>query len=84
MYEILVQKLVGKRPLGGHRHRREGNIKISPKEIGCEDVDWIQVAEDRVWWWALAKSVMSIWVSKEDFLDQLSDYQLLKDSAPWS
>jgi hypothetical protein len=29
------------------RRRWENNIKIGLKEIGCEDVDWIQLAQDK-------------------------------------
>jgi hypothetical protein len=35
----------GKR--GSHTRRRECNIKINAKEMGCEGVDWIQLAVDR-------------------------------------
>jgi hypothetical protein len=34
------------RSLGDPRCRLEGNIKIDPKEVGAEDVDWIHVAQD--------------------------------------
>jgi hypothetical protein len=33
----MVGKAEGKRPLGGHRRRREDNIKLGPKE---RDVGW--------------------------------------------
>jgi hypothetical protein len=36
----------GKRPLGKPKRRRENNIKTDVKEIVCEDVDWIHLAED--------------------------------------
>jgi len=31
-YGVLVGKAEGKRPLGGHRRRREDDIKLGPKE----------------------------------------------------
>jgi hypothetical protein len=31
-----------------HRSKWEDNIKMGLKERGCEDLDWIQVALDRV------------------------------------
>jgi hypothetical protein len=45
------------------------NIKMGLEEIGCEDVDWIHLAEDRVQWWVLVNAVMSLrfhkkWCSK--------------------
>jgi hypothetical protein len=44
--------LVGKpwemKLLGRSKHRREDYIKINLKGIGSEDVDWIQLAQDRV------------------------------------
>jgi hypothetical protein len=30
------------------RNRREGNIKMDLKEIGCEGVDWFHLSQERV------------------------------------
>jgi hypothetical protein len=30
------------------------------KKIGLEDVDWIQLAQDRDRWWALVDTVMNL------------------------
>ena len=30
------------------------------REVGCEDMDWIELAQDRDWWRALVNEVMSI------------------------
>jgi hypothetical protein len=31
--------------------------------IGCEGVDWIHLAWDKVeWWWVLVNTVMNLWV----------------------
>jgi hypothetical protein len=30
--------------------------------IWLEGVDWIHLAQDRDWWWALVNTVMNIWV----------------------
>jgi hypothetical protein len=43
----LVGKPEGKRPPGRPRRRWEDNIKLVIKEIRCEVVDWIQLAQDR-------------------------------------
>jgi hypothetical protein len=32
------------------------------KEIGSEGVDWIYVTRDDSKWWALAYTIMSLWV----------------------
>jgi hypothetical protein len=57
-YIILVRNPEGKRPLGRPRHRYE-NIGMDLREIGCEDVDWIHLAQDRDQWWDLVNRVMS-------------------------
>jgi len=59
VYRGLVGKPEGKRPLGRHRHRREDNIKMDFQEVGCEDVDWIELARDRDRWRALVNEVMN-------------------------
>ena len=52
----------GKRPLGRPRCRWEGNIKMDLQEVGCEGMDWIDLARDRDWWGALVNAVMNLWV----------------------
>jgi hypothetical protein len=46
-YMILVGKPEGKRPRGRPRRRWVDNIKMVLREIGCGDVDWIDLAQDR-------------------------------------
>ena len=58
VYRILVGKPEGKRPLGRPRRRWEDNIQ----EVGCGGMDWIELAEDRDRWRALANAVMNLWV----------------------
>jgi hypothetical protein len=43
----LEGKLVGSRPTGRPRRRRDDNIKVDFKEIRWEGVDWIHLAEGR-------------------------------------
>jgi hypothetical protein len=50
---VLVGKSEGKRPLGSPRRRWENNIKMDLQEVGCEGVDWIDLAQDRDRWRAL-------------------------------
>jgi hypothetical protein len=57
-YRILVRKPKGKRPLGRPRRRCVGNIKMDLKEIGWDDMDWIDLAQDREQWKALVNTVM--------------------------
>ena len=44
VYRVLVGKPKGNRPLGIHRCRWEDNVKMDLQEVGCEDIDWINVA----------------------------------------
>ena len=37
----------GKRPLARPRLRWKDNIKTDLQEVGCEDMDWIDLAQDR-------------------------------------
>jgi hypothetical protein len=56
MGRVLVGKPKGKRPLGRPRHRWEDNIKLGLREIGINGANWIQLAQDRVPWWAFVNS----------------------------
>ena len=47
-------------PLGSPKHRWENNIKMDLQEVGCGGTDWIQLAQDRERWQALAKAVMKL------------------------
>jgi hypothetical protein len=38
------------------------NIKMDLKEIRCESVDWIQLAQVIKQWWALVNMVLNLWV----------------------
>jgi hypothetical protein len=35
---------------------------MDPKEIACEDADWIQLAQDRVQWQDFVNTVMNLQV----------------------
>jgi len=47
VFRVLVGKSEGKRPLGRPRLRWKDKIKMDLKEIGCEVMDWTELAEDR-------------------------------------
>jgi hypothetical protein len=59
-YKILVEKPEGKTPLRKLTRRREYNSRISLRKIGWEDVDWINLAQDRDQWRAVVNTVMSL------------------------
>jgi hypothetical protein len=60
VYRVLVGKAEGKRPVGRPRCRWEDNIKMDLQEVGCEGMDWIELAQDRDRWRALVHVVMNI------------------------
>jgi hypothetical protein len=59
-YRILVGKPEGKRPLGRPRRRWVDNIKMDLREIGRDEVNWIDVAQDRDQWRALVNTVLNL------------------------
>jgi hypothetical protein len=60
-YRILVGKPEEKRLLGRPRHRWVDNIKMDPREIGWDGMDWIELAqEDRDQWRALVNTVLNL------------------------
>jgi hypothetical protein len=44
VYRVLVGNPAGKRPLEGPRRKWE-NIKMKLQEVGCEGMDWIELAQ---------------------------------------
>jgi hypothetical protein len=76
----LVGRPEGKRPLGRSRRRWEDNIKLDLREIGIDGANWIQLAQDRVRWWACVNTVMNLRVPYENriFFDKLNDNQLFE------
>jgi hypothetical protein len=59
-YKLLVGKRERKRPLGRPRCRRVDNIKMDLREIGWDDMNWIDLAQDRYQWRALMNTVMNL------------------------
>jgi len=47
VYRDLVGKPECKRPLGRPRRRWEELIKMDMQEVGCGDMDWIELPQDR-------------------------------------
>ena len=57
MYRVLVGKPEGKTPLGRPRREWEDNIKVDLQQVRCEGMDWMELAEDRNRFRALANAV---------------------------
>ncbi|KAJ4428380.1 hypothetical protein ANN_24399 [Periplaneta americana] len=62
-YRVLVARPEGKRPLGWPRRRWEDNIKMDLREVGYDDRDWINLAQDRDQWRAYGRAAMNLRVS---------------------
>jgi 3-oxoacyl-ACP reductase-like protein len=62
VYSVLVGKPEGKRPLGSPRCRWENNITTDLQEVGCEGMDWIELAQNRDRWRAIVNAVMNLLV----------------------
>jgi hypothetical protein len=50
----------GKRRLVRPRRRWDDNIEMDIQEVGCEGMDWIDLAHDRNSWWAPVNAVMNL------------------------
>jgi hypothetical protein len=59
-HRILVAKSLPKQPNGRPRRRWDDNIKMDPREIRCEDLRWVELAQGRVQWQALALVVLNV------------------------
>jgi hypothetical protein len=59
-YRILVGNPEGKSPLGRPRRRWVDNIKINLRKIGWDDMDWIDLAQDRDQWRVLVNAVINL------------------------
>jgi len=60
VYRVLVGKAEGKRPLGIPRRRWADNIRMDLQEVGCGNVDWIGLTQDRERWRTLVSVVMNL------------------------
>jgi hypothetical protein len=61
-YRILLGKPEGMIPLGRPRCRWVDNIKMDLRETGWDNMDWIDLAQDRDQWRALVNMIMNLWV----------------------
>jgi hypothetical protein len=60
--KVLVGKSEQRRPLWSPAHRWKKNVKLYFREIGCEGVNWIHLAQDRVHLRAVVNTAMKIWI----------------------
>ena len=60
VYRVLLGKPEGRRPMGRPRHRWVNNIRTDLQEVGCGDIDWIGLAQDRDRWRTVVSVVMNI------------------------
>jgi hypothetical protein len=60
VYRVLMRKSEGKRPLGRPWRRWDYNIKMGLREVGCEGMDWLELAEYKDRWRALVDAVMNL------------------------
>jgi hypothetical protein len=59
-YRLSVGKQEGKRPLGRSRHGWLDSIRMDLVEVGWDNVDWIDLAQDRDRWTALVNSLLNL------------------------
>jgi hypothetical protein len=60
MYRISVGKSEGKTPLERPRCRLVDGIRLDLRDIFWVSVKWIQLDQERGWWWALVNIVMDL------------------------
>jgi hypothetical protein len=60
-----VGKPERKSPLGRPRRKWVDNIKMDSREIRCNGMDWIDLAQDRNQWRALVNTVINLRVPKK-------------------
>ncbi|KAJ4449545.1 hypothetical protein ANN_00946 [Periplaneta americana] len=62
-YKVLVGRSEEKRPLGRPRRRWEDDIKMDVREVGYDDRNWINLAQDKDRWRAYMRATMNLRVS---------------------
>ncbi|KAJ4431865.1 hypothetical protein ANN_20471 [Periplaneta americana] len=72
-YRVLVGRPEGKRPLGRPRRRWEDNIKMDLREVGYDDREWINLAQDREQWRAYSAGHSRATPRPDDLQDEAKD-----------
>ena len=57
---VLVGKPEGKRQIRRPKRRWVDNIRMDLQEVGCGNMDWIELAQDRDRWRTLVSTVMNL------------------------
>ena len=60
---MLTGKPTEKRPLGRSQRRWEDNIRMDLEEIGISAGNWVDTAQDRDYWRALANVALNLRIS---------------------
>jgi len=60
----LLEKKLGKRPLGRPRLRWEDNVRMDLQEIGINTRNWVHSVQDRDYWRALVNATLNLRVHK--------------------
>ncbi|KAJ4443481.1 hypothetical protein ANN_05153 [Periplaneta americana] len=81
-YRVLVGRPEGKRPLGRPRRRWEDNIKMDLREMGYDDRDWINLAQDRDRWRAYVRAAMNLRGALSEKLDLLEVFDFAAFGSP--
>jgi hypothetical protein len=75
-YKIFVGKSEGNTPLARPRRVWEDNIRTDIREIVCECVDWIHLAQDRDQWRAVVNTVMKLCTINGGRISRLAEWLL--------
>ncbi|KAJ4445269.1 hypothetical protein ANN_07070 [Periplaneta americana] len=59
-YRVLVGRPEGKKPLARPRRRWKDNIKMDLREVGYDDREWINLAQNRDQWRAYVRAAMNL------------------------
>jgi hypothetical protein len=62
VYKVLVRRHKGKGPPIKLRCRWEVGIRMDLRKLAGRSVEWIHLAQDRDWWWAVVSTVMNLCV----------------------
>ena len=59
-FKILTGKPTEKRPLGRPRRRWDDNIRMDFEEIGINAENWVDSAQDMIYWRALVNAALKL------------------------
>ena len=59
-FKIVAGKPTGKRPLGRPRRRWEDNLRLDLEEIGVNAGNWVDWAQNRIYWRALVNAALNL------------------------